>query len=186
MSKKSKDLISRSLIELMHNNPYNVITISEICDNTQIVRKTYYNNFLSKQDIISYYCKSLINEYFNCVLINKNEINKDPSNIFFLFGEKHKTELKLLMNNNLYHLFGDEFRAIFPKLQSLFPKRKLFEVKEEELEFIYSFLSAGIIQLLEQWIKTDSQKTINELTKIYFFIIDNIPEALHAKADYQS
>lgn len=184
MSKKSKDLISKSLIELMQNNPYNVITISEICDNTQVVRKTYYNNFNSKQEVISYYCKNLIDEYFNCVLSNNKDIHNDTSSLFFLFGEKHKAELKLLMDNNLYYLFGNEFRDVLPKLKSILPKKKLFEVKNEDLEFIYSFLSAGIIQLLEQWIKTDSNKTVKELTEIYFFIIDNIPEALHSKSCY--
>jgi len=179
MSKKSKDLIAKSLIELMQDHPYKLITISEICDNTQVVRKTYYNNFSSKHDVISYYCKKLIDEYFNSVLDNNNEMVKDTSSLFFLFGEKHKDELRLLMDNNLYHIFGEEFRAVLPRLQSILPKQKLFEVQKEDLEFIYSFLSAGIIQILEQWIKTNSTKTIKELTDIYFYIIDNIPEAIH-------
>lgn len=63
MATKSKQIIVDTFLDILRENPYEVITISEVLANTPLVRKTFYNNFSSKDDIVRYICKDLMAEY---------------------------------------------------------------------------------------------------------------------------
>ncbi|MGH4037958.1 MAG: TetR/AcrR family transcriptional regulator [Sphaerochaeta sp.] len=174
MSKKSKDFIANSLIELMRSNKFDVITISEICDNTQIVRKTFYNNFSSKEDVISYHCKNLIMEYYENVKKGNSGSAKDAARFFFNFGYEYKGELELLLDNNLYHLFGEQFKEILPEVNKLFPKSKVSHMSPEQTQYAFPFMAAGALQLLKDWIERGTPGTPEDLTNLYFYIIHNL------------
>jgi AcrR family transcriptional regulator len=179
MSKKSKDFIVKSLLQLLQTNKFEVITISEICDNTQIVRKTFYNNFTSKEDVIAYYSKNLIDEYYDRVK-NKNSGNtQDAARFFFDFGIEYKPELKLFIDNRLYHLFGKEFKKILPEVNKLFPGNKFEHTAPEDAKYVFSFMAAGVLQILEDWIISDENKTSEDLTNLYLCIVTNIPRSYH-------
>jgi AcrR family transcriptional regulator len=177
MSRKSKEFIVKSLLQLLQTNKFDVITISEICDNTQIVRKTFYNNFSSKEDVITYYSKNLIEEYYEKVKTKNSGNTQEAARFFFDFGIDYKPELKLLINNNLYHIFGNEFKEKLPEVNKLFPGNKFENASPEDSKYIFSFIAAGILQILEDWILSNKYKTSEDLTSLYFSIVTNIPRA---------
>ena len=58
---KTKNQISKALIELLNNKPLDLITIKELAKKAEISRTAFYNNllFLSKKEIMSRICSSL-------------------------------------------------------------------------------------------------------------------------------
>lgn len=179
MSKKSKDFIVKSLLQLLETDKFDLITISEICDNTQIVRKTFYNNFSSKEDVISYYSKTLIEEYYQKVKRDNNGNTQDAARFFFDFGIEYKKVLKLIIKNKLFYLFEKEFKNILPEVSKLFPGNEFPDVSPKDKKFIFSFMAAGILQILEDWILSNEYKTAEDLTNLYLYIVTNIPRAYH-------
>jgi len=170
MSKKSKELISTTLLDLMGKYPFNEITISEICGNTSIVRKTFYNNFSSKEDVIAYIVEKLVVEYFEMVKEENSHTTKEMSYLYFRFGKKHKGIMSLLIENNLFYIFRNQFNELLPTLNPRVPGNLLTNLSEDDLKYVFAFNSAGVTHMLEIWIKTGFERTAREMSEIYFAI----------------
>lgn len=58
-------MISDALFNLMKRKPFQQITITEICEEAAIGRKTFYRNFELREDIIDFKLDLLCNDYKN-------------------------------------------------------------------------------------------------------------------------
>ena len=54
IAERSKKWIVSALLKLMKTKPYEEITVQEISDEADLVRRTFYRNFTSKNAILSY------------------------------------------------------------------------------------------------------------------------------------
>jgi AcrR family transcriptional regulator len=61
---ESRNRVRDALLRLMKKYPYKDITITQICQEAQIVRQTYYRNFDVKDDILEYHLDRMFQEYF--------------------------------------------------------------------------------------------------------------------------
>ena len=58
-SLRSRRLIITALLELMEDHPFIEITIREIADKADLVRRTFYGHFSSKDDVLRSHIDSL-------------------------------------------------------------------------------------------------------------------------------
>ncbi len=59
---KSQNWIANALLKLMESHPYKDITVTQICHKANLVRKTFYRNFDSKEDILHFILDNLFND----------------------------------------------------------------------------------------------------------------------------
>lgn len=59
----SKKEITDTLLQLMNTYSYNDITVKQIILESQVARKTFYRNFLSKDDVLEAYIDSIMQQY---------------------------------------------------------------------------------------------------------------------------
>ena len=71
---KSQNWIANALLKLMESHPYKDITVTQICEEANLVRKTFYRNFDSKEDILHFILDNLFNDF---------QKDKDKIEIFF-------------------------------------------------------------------------------------------------------
>ena len=93
---RSKQQITDALLKLMENHPYNDITVKQIILETDLVRKTFYRNFSSKDDVLDAYINMKVLEYCDALLDQP-----DPLVVIFDFCEKNRKMLDLLNKNNI-------------------------------------------------------------------------------------
>ena len=62
---RSKHMITEALLKLMNEHPYQEITVKQIILETDLVRKTFYRNFSSKDDVLDSIITKKIEEYAN-------------------------------------------------------------------------------------------------------------------------
>lgn len=99
-SLRSKAEICKALLRLMEDHPYEEITVKQIALESRLVRKTFYRNFDSKEDVLNVILDNLINEYSNQLIMpNKNM----PIDIIFNFCLEHKELLLLFDKNNMMY-----------------------------------------------------------------------------------
>ena len=82
---RSRNEITKALIKLMGKYPYNEITVTQIVMETDLVRKTFYRNFNSKDDVLDSIINSAIIEYTDAL----TESDEDPLTVIFTFCEKN-------------------------------------------------------------------------------------------------
>ena len=52
IAEQSRTWLWESLEKLLHQKEFSKITITEICDNAELARKTFYNTFKNKEDLL--------------------------------------------------------------------------------------------------------------------------------------
>ncbi|MBE2221274.1 MAG: TetR/AcrR family transcriptional regulator [Anaerolineae bacterium] len=60
---RSRHQIIQALFDLMQESPYQNITIKEIAYKSNLVRRTFYGHFSSKEDVIKAYLNDLFARY---------------------------------------------------------------------------------------------------------------------------
>ena len=71
ISVRSKRHITEALLELMETVPFSKISIRDIVEKAGLTRQTFYHNFESKEDVISYKLDELFEGFFQYVIDNK-------------------------------------------------------------------------------------------------------------------
>lgn len=170
MSTKSKEIIVTTFLEILKDYNYNDITISEVLANTPLTRKTFYNNFSSKDDIIRYICNKLITQYITR-LTNKTELSPyDFSRNFYEIGKEDKELFSLLFERELFYIFVEEFNKNMNLINSIIPQNKLHLLSEEDKNYVFAFCASGALRLFEIWVKSNFEKSIDEMALICTFI----------------
>ena len=89
---RSKKQITDALLLLMEKYPYSEISVKQIVLETDLVRKTFYRNFESKDDVLRSYIRTILRDYFDIV----NNARGDVLTTIFEFAKKNKKLLRLL------------------------------------------------------------------------------------------
>lgn len=177
---KSKKLIRDALIQLMAEMPFDKITIKDIAEKSGLTRQTFYHNFSSKEEVLSYNIDILFAKYFE--FVSQNNID-DVENIiwfYFRFWQENVDFLKLLMENNLTHILLYKYPEYFKKVKGIFMNNK--NMTDAECEYIYAFISGAVVNTLTVWVRDGQQLTTRELAALVMQIIkgdfynDHIPK----------
>ncbi len=174
MATKSKEIIANTFIEILKNNTYEDITISEILANTPLVRKTFYNNFSSKDDIIRYICNKLIAEYITRLTSGTEFSLYAFSCTFYEFGKENSDFFSLLFERKLFHIFADEFNSQMTYINSIMPQSVLNSLSEEDVNYVYAFHASGTLAMFEIWVNSGFKKTIKEMAEMYISIVRDV------------
>lgn len=61
---KSKEFIAKTLVELLHQKPLDLISIKELCFHAKVGRTAFYNHFKSKEDVLKYIYRKAHRQHF--------------------------------------------------------------------------------------------------------------------------
>lgn len=175
ISIRSRKWIVQALLKLMEEKPYHKISIKEITDTAGLVRKTFYRNFQSKEEVLYEYLAELMAEAEKEFKALETWTPYSMANAYFRFWYEHVHFLRLIQKNNLFiillkHL--DEYApTIFEKFNA--DSTKIFD--ESFLKYYTNFHSAGIWHMLEKWVDGGTKETPEQLAQIYADIALNNP-----------
>ena len=97
---RSQKEITQALLVLMHEYPYDEISVKQILLESKLARKTFYRNFDSKDDVLISLIRSVIRDYFSVV----DSGRADVLTTIFEFAVRNKELLGLLDENGMLHI----------------------------------------------------------------------------------
>lgn len=169
-SVRSKNEITKALLELMKKYPYSDITVKQIILETTLVRKTFYRNFTSKDDVLDSYIESILIEYVKKVTLPDADIFT-----VFEFLLRYKELLGLLYKNNILYLLLLKLNVFIPLAhQKIVESGKVAPVSFGDLgpEYLIAFNTGAVYNVIAKWVErgmTDSledvRKTLSEYLK---------------------
>lgn len=163
---RSQKWLCNALIELMHEKPYNKITITEICNKAELARETFYRNFSTKEAIIKYCLKMKFRDFIKNV--NCKDIKIDAYSIgleIFYHWKKEKDFLKLLIDNNLVNLILDQLSEEFQSIGNFIIKK---DETDEAKYYIMSIYSGAYTNVLVKWVLRDCKEPPEEMVRIMY------------------
>ena len=166
---RSKKEITDALIKLMQDHSYSEISVKQIVLETTLERKTFYNNFSSKDDVLDSVITEAIRNYVEALTMSPD----GPLSVIFEFCDRNKELLGLLHKNNLLYLLLLKLNAVIPELNSCMdmstnPFAKM--IGSLEPDYLIAFNIGAIWNIIFKWVErgmTDSPEKIKNTLEEY-------------------
>lgn len=154
---QSQHMLADALVALLKRKPYPLITVSELCREAAIGRKTFYRNFDTKEDVIDLILDELLEIY-------RNKLREIPSGdrlaFHFSFIKEHVGFFNALYNNGLIELANRKFSVLLPETMPIWSEDPI------EQEYRSRFVCAGIEAMESVWMEHHCRESIAKLVEI--------------------
>lgn len=149
---RSRKQITDALLKLMEKYPYEDISVKQIVLETDLVRKTFYRNYSSKDDVLRSHIRSILLDYFEIV----NNARGDVLTTIFEFAVENKKLLMLLDKNDMFYVVLQGMNEFIMSVktkqnQELNPFSKLFEGLDSD--YLISLNTGGIWNVISLWVR---------------------------------
>lgn len=164
----SKRLMKEALLRLLKSKHISKISVSELCQEAQINRTTFYRYYQAPRDILQEIALDFVKEFSNQANASRKaqEIEAFATQLcVFLYDRADM--VKLFMKNDAEM----DFTRIFQTLSEEFLGARIIlyrghTVDNATLRLINTFFSSGMYALIRQWLTEDISKTPEEIAEL--------------------
>lgn len=154
---QSQHMIADALFSLMKRKPFQQITVTEICDEAAIGRKTFYRNFDMKEDVVEFRLDILCVQY-------KEEIMgmtlAEQLRHHMQFVKDHAEVFITLYHSGVQQMVRDKFAVLLPDTM---PK---WTDDPVEQEYRSQYIIAGVEAVERVWVARGFAESIDEVVAI--------------------
>lgn len=164
----SKNEITNALLQLMETFPYNEITVKQIIMEAHVARKTFYRNFLSKDDVLDSYIDRIMYQYVNSLQQMKDCRLSNILDIIFHFCKQYQSLLFLLRDNHLTHLLLEKWNTFIPMIhnQIVGDDCAIFQsFSSKQTSYIIAFHVGAVWNIIMKWIEHDMSDSPDNIKK---------------------
>ncbi|REH98206.1 TetR/AcrR family transcriptional regulator [Staphylococcus felis] len=165
---KTKNDIEKAMITLLTEKSYDKITVKDICTEAEISRATFYNQFNDKNDFVKKYRMTVIKKLTR-VIANDDRKNQVAlfKKLLSLITQQDELFLLLISMNG-----SPEVQETFKMMIRENAKKNIlkyidfqFQTKQE-VHYFAVFMSNAIFGIIQEWVRSGRQESIEELINI--------------------
>jgi len=159
---KSQDAIKNAFVELMSEKNLDQITMQDISDRANVGRRTIYDHYMDKYDLLDKLIKEHINE-LRKLCKSASEMSFAEGNlIWFDYFERHYSFFSTMLSSKGAPAFRNHFLEFV--IQELEGELNESEGKNQGLskDLVLRFFGAAIVEVVESWIT----KELSEPTQV--------------------
>lgn len=160
---QSQKWILQALLDLMKNNNYDKITVSEICRKADLDRRTFYRNFDSKLDVLRHYLDQLGIGYMTEFSSLADPDRYTATLLFLSFWERH-----LLFIKNMQHCGLSDF--VFTQFEGFIQSHRELMTDpgnvSPRLDYIFAYRLGGYWNVMLKWASRNADLPAAELAAI--------------------
>lgn len=163
---------NRAFMQLLKTTPYSKITISELCKQAGLSRKTFYKHYSGIEALV----ESIYDGFALLYLRQLTSMNAQVTNYerfltTFSFWYRFRDYVEMLVRNDLWN----EKRLIKYERHSMVDTAEWsgtpFDSPEHRY-YLYVFLGAGCLRVVESWCQNGFRETPEELANLVSYILD--------------
>lgn len=163
---RSQHMIREALLSIMQEKHFNDISISEIMKRADLVRRTFYAHFKTKEEVLTSYIDELVSASFVEILNGVQECNGSVALIYFRLWCEHKAFVLLLKKNNQMALLKS-FDAHISSVNQQFNAFSNIGFSKTAEKIAPKFYAGAMWNLLDIWIEEGMNETPEELTDLF-------------------
>ncbi len=153
------------LMQTMLTRRYEDISVSDLCDQLQLPRKSFYRYFSSKDGCLYALLDHSMMEFFESgILVPAAEAPLRDLERFFVFWYGHRALLDALQRNNLGGILVE--RAMELALRERLMPGYIRAWAPDPQQLALSFAVCGLLSMVLQWYAQGFRTPVEELTRI--------------------
>jgi len=159
-----KECLRDSYFSLLEQKSAESISVSEIVKLAGLSRMSFYRYYQTKEDIILRYITDTFHEFAGNI---RNDQIKDPqvaAALFFGYFRSNKTRIKILIKQDLFHLFFGPFSKFIQESNLAIDSNP--DISDENLNYYYEFASGGILNLAKSWVRGEMKESDEEMALV--------------------
>ncbi len=166
-SAKRQREIESALFELMKKRSYDNLTVTELCDELGMPRKTFYRYFDCKDDALFALIEHTLAEYmgFSAVSLGSPRTLEHELERFFLFWQHKKDFLDAFAKNGMLTRIA-ESALKFPLSEAISVSRFLPDEDEVTRKKIFEFTICGLISLIIEWYNNGFDMAVEDMARL--------------------
>lgn len=175
---RTRRLLCNALFKLLENEPFEKISVIDICKEAMVHRATFYNHFSDKEELLEYAIDGIKESLFEVAVRKENyatskEMYKSLIATVVNFVEENKPKILLIINKNsnekIYELFLTTIKRSIAYLTS---KNRYKEDFALPFNVLIDFVSGGITSIGLSWLQSKNPCSKEELIEYFNVILD--------------
>ncbi len=155
IAKQSKEKIAKALLVIMEQYHFKEITITQIAQEAELSRKTFYRLFSDKEEVLTYLFDNLYTECFAQMKERKVQHYWDVVQCYFDFWEAHKSLLTLLKKNNLLTFLFEGYYQYSFEIFEYVRTKEIVDEYSSTLPYMLAYSVGGMHSMLMKWVEED-------------------------------
>ena len=152
----ARQSIIEAMLKLMETEDFQKLSITKICQEAKVARRTFYLYYESKYSVLEDYFAVLTREFDSRFKGDLIFGTLSQYEIFFTFWYEHRNYLQLLYKQHLFHTLLEHFNYYLIN-------RAKFEKREDVSNYDFAFSSGGLWAVLYVWTTEDFKETPSKL-----------------------
>ena len=185
--RKTRLKLNESLMILIKDKNINQITVKELTDLADINRKTFYLHYKDIFDMVDNIKEQLLVELESVILFhNSSCTNSDePYSLMkdileFIDNNSELLSIFLGPHINADSIFIEKIKEIMKRLCIDVWNRLYPNADPKKYDYYYSFTYYGIIGLIQDWINTSKQESIEYMAKLTSDLVESSSKILYS------
>ncbi len=163
IAQQSRQKLVCALLRVMKQYDYEEITVTQIAQEAQLSRKTFYRLFSSKDELLSLFFEELFKECFGRIQAQNIRHYWDVVQVFFDFWEERKELLFLLQKNGLLsRVLEQSYRYALPVFEFV-RSREIAASLALPLPYLLAYSVGGMHGMLFKWVESGMDILSTEL-----------------------
>ncbi len=161
-ARRSQELICKAMCGLMAEFPFEEITVTRICQEAGVGRKTFYRNYERKEDVVEQMIVHLREEYERELLLVPVE---ETVRHHFTFLTQRIEFMKLMHSAGQMSLMNARFSELQPKVMP--------QWSDDERENAYrtAVAVAGTEAVIRLWAERGFRESVEELVQLHRYAL---------------
>lgn len=155
IAEQSKQKIMAALLSVMKQYDFKEITVTQIAQEADLSRKTFYRLFPDKETVLKLYFDELFSECLSNIKSKNIHHYWEVVQVYFDFWESKKDILFLFKKNNLLSFL---FECSYNHSSEVFTYVRSTEVANtfsRQLPYLLSYAVGGMHSMLLKWVEND-------------------------------
>lgn len=161
---RTQKAISAAFLSMIQELPYEKISVTDICRRADIVRKTFYNNFQSKEGVVHYLMNDIFQELESGIDLQHMSVRQILL-AAFQFVMDNREALLLFYRRGLLR-FAHKSIAAYITEEHILSKLDKKDLDDRAYKYIAAQISAVLISMIETWIENGFAEPVEFLAEL--------------------
>lgn len=156
--------LERGFLEALLSQPYSKITLTELCRQLSVPRKTFYRYFPTKEDCLLSLIDHTLSDCNDIALGGWNgetALNQSALLRFFTYWRNHSAFLDAMKENELHHLLLDRTTVIVDRMKAICGESTF---SRDQVEY---FIAHGLMSTVLRWHRFGFRSSPEEMAEVF-------------------